>query len=336
VEAKGRYFPPRTARSIGASLTLSADGKLRVTGPEDNWLNSAQRDEVQASSRLGRLLRKVEFPDGGCFETEDNDAIDAMLRPRDHLLHRLEKSWRAVLASVGLALAAAALFAFYGVPWTAGWLARHTPDSIARIATSQTLTALDGRILKPSKLSKPVQAQTQDIFRQVAKASPRGEKGYRLLLRDSSLIGPNAFALPDGTIVATDQIVTLSKKPDELRGLFGHEASHVDHAHGLQSVYQASLVPAAIAFITGDVTQAGQIAVILPGILLQSAYSREFEQQADDDARALMRRMGRHPDALGDLLTRIEARICGKKGCGASWLGSHPDTAARAARLREQ
>ena len=333
MEAKGRYFLPRTARNVEASLALSEDGRLCVTG-DGGWLNEAGRREVRASSRLGNLRRKIEFPDGGCFETEDNDAIDAMLRPKDGFLHRLEQSWRTVLAAVALSILAAAGFAYYGVPSAAGWLARHTPDSVAKIATDQTLTAIEGRILKPSRLPKAVQSRTQALFRDVAKASPRGEKGYRLLLRDAPLIGPNAFALPDGTIVATDQIVTLTKSGEELLGLFGHEASHVDHAHGLQSAYQASLVPAAIAFITGDVSQAGQIAVILPGILLQAAYSREFEQQADDDAVSLMRRLGKKPDGLADLLLRIEARICGKKGCGASWLGSHPDTAARAARMR--
>lgn len=333
MQARGRYFLPRTARSVEASLMLSEDGRLQVIG-DGGWLGGARPGEVRATSRLGKLRRKVEFPDGGCFETEDNDAIDAMLRPRDGFLHRLEKSGRAVLASVLFAAAAAALFAFYGVPWTAGWLARHTPDSVARVAASQTLATIDGRILKPSRLSRAVQVRTQDLFREVARTAPRGEKGYRLLLRDARLIGPNAFALPDGTIVATDQIVTLAKNGEELQGLFGHEIAHVDHAHGLQSAYQASLVPAAIAFITGDITQAGQIAAILPGILLQSAYSRKFEQQADDDAGALMRRMGKKPDGLADLLERIEARICGKKGCGASWIGSHPQTAERAARLR--
>jgi Zn-dependent protease with chaperone function len=333
MEAKGRYFLPRTPRAVEASLTLAPDGQLRVTG-NDGWLTAARPDEVRASSRLGRLRRKVEFPDGGCFETEDNDAIDAMLRPKDSFLHRLERSGRAVLASVILACVAALLFAFFGVPWAAGWLARHTPESVARVATSQTLLAIDGRIMRPTRLPKATQARTQALFQEVAKASPRGEKGYRLLLRDAPAIGPNAFALPDGTIVATDQIVTLARNADELQGLFGHEVAHVDRAHGLQSVYQASLVPAAIAFITGDVSQAGQIAAILPGILLQAAYSREFEQQADDDAGMLMRRLGKTPDGLGTLLQRIEAKMCGKKGCGASWLGSHPDTAARAARMR--
>jgi predicted Zn-dependent protease len=34
------------------------------------------------------------------------------------------------------------------------------------------------------------------------------------------------------------------------------------------------------------------------------------------------------------LLERMERKSCGKAGCGPSWLGSHPATAERAARLR--
>jgi predicted Zn-dependent protease len=117
--------------------------------------------------------------------------------------------------------------------------------------------------------------------------------------------------------------------------VFAHELSHVDRAHGLQRIYQAALVPAAIAFVTGDASQLGHFASILPGILLQSAYSREFEQQADDDAAITLHRMGKNPAALADLLERMERKVCGPKECGPNWLGSHPATALRAARLRK-
>jgi Zn-dependent protease with chaperone function len=331
MQAQGRYFLPRSAACVPASLSLDGE-TLHVRG--DGLTVQAPRDAVRATSRLGNVPRKLDFPDGGCFETGDNDAIDAMLRPRDRLLHRLEKSWRAVLAGVVLSAIAAAAFAYYGVPWTAGWLARHTPASAARLATQQTLDVLDGRLLHPSKLPNDRQAQLQAAFRDVARNAPRGVQGYRLLLRDAPRIGPNAFALPDGAIVMTDQLVKLARTDEELQGVLAHEASHVDRAHGLQRIYQASLVPAAIAFITGDVTQVGQIAAILPGVVLQSAYSREFEAEADADAAALMTRLGKSTRPLADLLLRIEEKMCGKKGCMPSWLGSHPATTERAKRLR--
>ena len=39
--------------------------------------------------------------------------------------------------------------------------------------------------------------------------------------------------------------------------------------------------------------------------------------------------------ALADLLERMDKKMCGKESCGPSWLGSHPATALRAARLRQ-
>ncbi len=333
--AEGRYFLPRSAHFVAAVLDVSADGAtLLVRGADGGVLAQAPLGSVTATSRLGNLRRKLDFPDGGGFETDDNDAIDALLHPRDGILHRLEKSWRVVLASVLFAAAAAILFGLYGVPATAAWLARRTPASVAGFVSRQTLDTVDGRLLKPTRLTVDEQRRLARLFRAVAAAAPRGAGGYRLLLRDAPLIGPNAFALPGGEVVVTDQLVRLAQGDAELQGVIAHEMSHVDRAHGLQRVYQASLVPAAIAFITGDATQVGHIATILPGVLLQSAYSREFEQQADDDAAAQLRRMGVDPAPLGALLLRIEAKMCGGQGCLPSWLGSHPATAERAAKLR--
>jgi Zn-dependent protease with chaperone function len=333
LQADGRYFLPGSAACVPARLELSPDGQtLLVTG--DAMAVQAARDAVRATARLGNLPRKLAFPDGGCFETGDNDAIDAMLQPRDRIVHRLEKSWRAVLVSVVLAVAAIAMFAFYGAPTAANWMALHTPHRVAQVATEQTLRVLDKSVLEPTRLPRARQDAILALFRDVARQAPRGADHYRLLLRHAPGIGPNAFALPDGTIVATDQLVTFARNGAELQGIFAHETAHVDRAHGLQRIYQASLVPAVVAFITGDISQVGQLAVILPGILLQSAYSRGFETQADDDAAALLRRMGKNPAPLADILERIEAKMCGKTECLPSLLGSHPVTRERAARLR--
>lgn len=316
-------------------LVEGMDGAgLRVVGSAAAVLAEAPKAAVQATSRLGALRRRLRFPDGGCFETADNDAIDAMLRGGSGFLHRLESSWRIVLVSVAAAALAAAWFGFYGAPLTAALLARHTPAAITRFMTQQTLDSLDGRILLPTRLSTADQLRYQRRFDAIAAGQAAPASRYHLLPRNAPLVGPNAFALPDGDIVMTDQLAALVRNDAEIDGVFAHEMSHVNHAHALQRVYQASLVPAVIAFMTGDASQVGHFAAILPGILLQSAYSRQFEQQADDDAAALLRRRGENPGHLADLLERITQKICHADDCGPSWLGSHPATAARAARLR--
>ena len=331
---QGRYFFPLSARCVEAVVQAQGES-LRITGMDGGLLADTPLKSVRATSRLGSMRRRLDFPDGSSFDTEDNDAVDTLLAANS-LLHRLERSWRMVLASVVVAALAVAGFAVYGVPATAGWLARHTPASVAAYTTRQTLEAMDRIALNPSKTAPDVHRHQLALFDDVAARAPRGVGGYRLVFRDAPAIGPNAFALPDGTVVLTDQMIPLIKRDEEIQGVFAHELSHVDHAHGLQRIYQASLVPAAIAFITGDASQLGHFATILPGILLQSAYSRAFEQQADDDAAALMRRMGKSPAPLADLLERMEKKMCGSAGgCGPNWLGSHPATALRAQRLRQ-
>jgi Zn-dependent protease with chaperone function len=334
VQLSGFYFPPGSPRQIEAAAQISADGKsLQILATTGGMLAEAPLRYVIVTSRLGALRRKLEFPSGSVFETSENDAVDALLKGDSYLLSRLEKSWRLAMLSLLVITAGVALFALYGVPLGAHWLALRTPSSLSRLVTNETLAALDNHVLMPTALPA---ARQQDIlarFKTVAGWENHGGH-YQLLIRSAPHIGPNAFALPDGRIVMTDQLVSMAQNDAEIDAVFAHEMAHVNHAHGLQRVYQASLVPAAIAFITGDASQVAQFAAVLPGILLQSAYSRAFEQQADDDAAALLRQHGEDPGHLADLLERMERKSCGKGGCGPSWLGSHPATAERAARLR--
>jgi Zn-dependent protease with chaperone function len=335
LQISGSYFSPGSARHAEATARISADGiSLQVLGQNGALLAEAPLRLVAVTSRLGSLRRKLEFPGGGVFETPDNDSVDALLKGDSGVLFRLEKSWRLALASLFVIAVGAAWFAFYGVPLAAHWLALRTPQSITRLVTNETLAALAGHVLLPTTLPLARQQHILARFKAVAGWQRRGIPGYQLLIRNSPRIGPNAFALPDGRIVLTDQLALMAQNDDEIDGVFAHEMAHVNHAHGLQSVYQASLVPAAIAFLTGDASQIGQIATILPGILLQSAYSRTFEQQADDDAATLLRRQREDPGQLANLLERMERKSCVKNGCGPSWLGSHPATKNRAARRR--
>ena len=69
----------------------------------------------------------------------------------------------------------------------------------------------------------------------------------------------------------------------------------------------AGFEPSQIGTIVGTLMDAciPQLATLLPGILVQAAYSRELEQQADDDAIATLQRIGGDPARLADLLDRM-------------------------------
>jgi predicted Zn-dependent protease len=76
------------------------------------------------------------------------------------------------------------------------------------------------------------------------------------------------------------------------------------------------------------------LSVLLPAIMVQSAYSRDFEEEADGDAAEILKRMGANPARFADLLKRLDAENCGKKTCEPGWLSDHPETQARIEHLR--
>jgi Zn-dependent protease with chaperone function len=337
---EGRYFYPHAARFAAARASLPERRTLRIDSADETLFGEFPLRRVGVSDRLGRIPRRFYLPDGAMFETEDNDGADDLLRGTgkgSNFADRLERSWLLILFSLLVSAAAAYGFVEYGIPAMATWLAYRTPPKVAAVLSQQTLRTLDRYILKPTRLKGQQQAHALAVFAKVTHYDGRVPSHYRLLFRDAPGLGPNAFALPDGEIVVTDGLFPYIKSDTELEGVLAHEASHVDRRHGLQSLYQASLVPAAITLITGDVSQIGQMATILPGILLQSAYIRRFEQQADDDAAETLKANGDDPAALAQLLDRIDAKLCRKKGgCGPSWLGNHPSTADRIHRLMEE
>src|SRR5215472_9805445 len=116
---------------------------------------------------------------------------------------------------------------------------------------------MDRIALAPSHLSADEKRRARLLFAGVAHVAAQPPSAYELLFRSGD-IGPNAFSLPDGRIVMTDELYKLSRSDDELEGVFGHEIAHADRRHALKLLYEASLIPAAIALITGDASQFGQ------------------------------------------------------------------------------
>ncbi|HEY0104511.1 MAG TPA: M48 family metallopeptidase [Rhizomicrobium sp.] len=338
---EGRFFLPAAARHVPARASAEADRILRIVDEGGAVLAEAPALAVTVTARLAKLTRRFDLPGGARFETDDNDGADALLRAlrkwrRGRFTDRLERAWPIAGLSLLVSLLAGTYFISQAVPIAAEWLALRTLPDVAHTMSEQTLLALDRVALRPTALPAADQAKAARLFTRVAAHAKGGTAGYRLVFRGGGVLGPNAFALPDGTIVMTDQLWAFVKADAEIEGVFAHEMSHVDHAHQLQRVYEATLVPAGLAVFTGDMSQVSQIGAILPGIILQSAYSRRFESQADDDGAATLRRMHEKPSHMADLLQRIDRSVCGKEGCPPSWIGNHPDTPLRAARLRAE
>jgi Zn-dependent protease with chaperone function len=193
--------------------------------------------------------------------------------------------------------------------------------------------------MKPSRLPRERRDELAALLRRVA--GPAGAAaGYRLECRSSPALGANAFALPSGIVVITDDLVELARSDDELAAVLAHEVGHLRERHALRHALQSSAAGLVVAALTGDLVSVSSLAATLPTLLVDTSYSRAFEREADDAALAWLRSAGVPPRLyaafLGRLQTRQDLRR-GETGNGSSpvrdYLSTHPDTAERIRRI---
>ena len=331
-EIPATYFDGRTSRARAVMLRWHAfDDRLEVIGT-DIAARYAKRD-VTIESRLGQGPRFIRFTDGGRCEVADNAALDAVIATwapnrAGSWLHRLETSWtQVIIATVALGVIGWATIHF-GLPWAARKIAFTLPADITRSLGDQTLAALDKSLLSPTVLTHERQIALQAEFaRFLARAGDTTP--YRIEFRSMKQAGANAFALPSGVIVITDDLVTMAENDAEIVGVLAHECGHIVHRHALRAVLQNSAVFVVIALITGDVSSATAFGGALPTYLLQSRFSREFEREADAHAVEQLRKAEITPAHLATMLQRLAATQGEGDSAILGYLRTHPPTPER-------
>jgi Zn-dependent protease with chaperone function len=326
----GRYYDGRSSRAYNVSLRIQ-DSFCHITG--DGIAKIIPLSEISMSEQLDKAHRILRFSDGSSCELPDSAPLAAMLKCsdlRDSFTNRLQRSWRWV--ALALLLLAVVFTAGYkwGVPFAAEKLAYRLPYGALKIISQQAFSTIDGSFMHPSRLSPDRQDQLRVRFNHVH--FPRTLTiPVTIHFRESAMLGANAFALPDGTIVFLDRLVELSQNDDELVAVYAHEAGHVANRHAMRQLIQSSIVAVALAAYFGDVSS---LAGALSGFMLQAKYSRDFERDADRYAAAVLEANGLSPRLLGTFLKKLEAdhaRRSGEKHDDKllDYISSHPSTDER-------
>jgi predicted Zn-dependent protease len=222
----------------------------------------------------------------------------------------------------------------YGIPMLAKGIAFSLPASTEKALGQDALEGLDKLLLEPTRLAPVRQDRLRALFAGMS-ASIEGASGYRLELRASRRIGANALALPSGIVVITDALADLASNDAEIVAVLAHEIGHLKQRHQLRRILQDSATAVLIIAVTGDVGSIASLAAAFPTLLVQSRYSREFEREADDFALDYLKGHDIDPNALGEILLRMEKQRSGE-GQIPDYLSSHPATRERAERLRQR
>lgn len=328
----GEWHPPRTSTARAARLQAS-EGHLKVLAETGELLTEGPLSKVEISHRVGSVPRRFTFADGSQFVTRDNDGADALLQSLGqgrgwHFVHGLEQV-RPRLAVMVLAVILFAMAIYrYALPALVELAVLITPPVVPQLMSSSVLKSLDQVVFSDSKLDAARKAKISEGFAAIAARSPEGASAYNLNFRTGGRIGPNAFALPDGTLVLTDELVDLAGDDDDMIiGVLAHEIGHVEHKHSLRQLYRAAGTVGLIMLIAGDVGSATEDILTQGGGLLALSYSRDAEREADSRSAELMLAAGRDPQALMRFFEVIQKKLGDGEGPGI--LSTHPPTEER-------
>lgn len=326
------YFDGHSARARRVTLTLVAD-RLHLQG--DDIARTENLADLRVSEPLGSAPRLITFADGAHCAVRDHAALAALLAAgghRDGWVARMQARWRWAVAAIVVSVAGVVGGYVWGLPAVATGLAWITPDSVVRQLGRHTLDLLDDAVLAPSTLDAERQ---QALVRRFASLTVPGDTRpvFHILFRDGRRLGANALALPDGTLVVTDQLVQLADDDAQILAVLAHELGHVEGRHSLRMLIQTSVVGLVMAWTIGDVSS---LAAGLPALLLQAGYSREHEREADRYAADLLRLNGLSPHLLADMLEKLQAAQGGNGATmsGLGYLSSHPSNRERVRYLR--
>lgn len=326
---EGRYFDPGAARAFPARMSIT--GHLAaISVDRDGITETSVREILSVGARLGNVPRRIELEGGGLFEAPADARIDAAASTESHMLARvfaLETSWRTVGILVVATVVLIAVLFRYGLPILANVAARATPVSISELMDTATLETIDRTVLSASVLPAERQQALTERFSKLAAEADTGSTVLNLVFRASPVLGANAFALPGGAVILTDELVALAKTPDEIDGVLAHEIGHVEARHTLQIIYRAAGLVIMVGVVAGDSGQMADTLLSQAAALQQLSYSREFETEADRRSVELMLAAGegRNPLAFVDLLDRLLEQLSpGASNENEGFLSTHP------------
>lgn len=321
---KGRYYDGRTSRPYLVDFDVIA-GIAQLRGEVSRDCPTTQ---LRVSEKLQHITRRITYPDGAFIEIEDHAGIDSLLAAHGHAesrISRMQQSWRAVIFAVVATMAAITVGYLYGIPAASSVLAEAMPQDFERRLGQESLVLLDSRWFQPSALPAKRQKQIVENFQRLQTAVERTPH-YEILFRKSR-IGPNAFALPAGKIILTDELVTLLDDDEAINAVLAHELGHLYERHLTQRVIQGSLVGAASAALFGDVSSS---LAALPTLLVDLQYSRDAEREADNFAVRMLQANGVSPSKLALVFQKMKA----DPSALPSYLSTHPPATERIERLQ--
>ena len=330
----GQFQHAGSSSLYPAFATISPAQQLIVRCQHSQQL-LAQADV--ADYRFGMVIPglpvELRLRDGSLFTPDDATFRWPTQRGTANLAARLESHKVSIVSAVLLSPLLLWWIIVYALPMLAGAAVPLVPDSVKQQMGEQTFYALQQTALDDSELSAAQKATVQYHWQMTLRQLPLQYQNYQLHLYKSDYFGPNAFALPDGTVVMTDELVKLLQhNPDAIIAVLLHEIGHVEAQHSVRLVAQSLGATLVLGILFGNPDGVADLLLGSGSTLLQNAFSRDMEREADEFALTQLQALGKSPTAFADAMTALlgahDADSAAERQL-LKYLSTHPDTQER-------
>ena len=287
-----------------AQLSAVDMNSILISYREQNDLRKKtfKLEQMNFIGALGKKCPVIELNNDARIEFQTIDIPEWVPIPQKEFqqkIWKLERTPALILFSVVFVVALGFSTLKWGIPFASKVVAFQLPANTLQDIGQKAEDYIVNDWTGPSKLVQGQQAQIkQEYLSKIAEGRPA-----KIIFRDGGRIGANALALPNNTIIVTDQLVEMAHSDQEILGVLAHEQGHLVERHSLQQALSSLGFSILLVAVTGD---SGDLMTSLPVAILGAKYSRQFEQQADLYALKLMDKKHIEVSHFANFLQRME------------------------------
>lgn len=323
-----RYYDGIHAASAYVKLFIYSSG-LGIAGEhvQATWNFEDIRPATNPADGLPIRLRNEKHPQAR-LEIHDAttwETVGGLLKDRARLGFHIAFNLPALAAMAGLGLLIL-LGLYRELPHMTHMLAPYLPRQARVYMAQETLKFLNvkGKECHTSEGDKALR-QLQD------KLVDPLHLQENIRIRVVPQTTPNAFALPDGSIIVFSGLIEQASSPDELAGVLAHEMGHIVKNHPAEGVVESLGLQAVLMLMTGKSSESidsGRLAQWM----LQTHYQRDKEREADREALNILAAAHISPRGLQQFFERLQSKgdLGGKL---PTYFSTHPPHEERIATL---
>jgi Zn-dependent protease with chaperone function len=326
---KARYADGRAAVFTDVEIAFTPDN-LVIVRPNERTLAWEYADLSRSDDHNGRVVLRRQKPDTGerlmfdeVFDDQLAAAAPQLMKPRAQGV----EGRRTVIALATLAWSLAGAF-LIGIPFAADPMARAMPEKYRTQIADISWSQVNAFTAQCDDSDEAAQILNDLAYRIMERSNVPERDDIWITVADAGF--PNAFALPDNSIIVTDELIGLAEHPDELTGVLAHEIAHIEHNHIMRNVVRQ--IGAGIFFdVVFGGAGAGQAIAIASVNLAGLRYSRDDESDADSRGMDYLDAAGISTAGIARMFDRFQAY---EEDAGVddipSMLSSHPASRERA------